>query len=412
MIKNLNMSNQEEPKAIKLSEIIDFDDMHSDGVICSSKHLWNEEGLKAEGESGLPIRFRVIYNSLSPFSSSGIFTKQQLNNAFHKIKSDNPWIKTIYHIDLIKEIHGFIKYANNAVSFSIRSPKNIVNFKLPDHLVEDDEKEIITKLNEKFPQGVKIVSRFSTKEGDVDEIYQTVQIKNKNGFISEKEMIETIKMNGVKLEYIRIPSIDHHPISPQTIVKFTSFIQNKFNPETDWLHIHCHGGKGRSTSISIIFDMLQKLEKSTLSEISFKELIKFHKDSGGKDLTPKDTDSEWKKHHAEIRYNNLEKVYHLLNKIDEYGLKPIYSVALEACLLHDKIALENISQIVEKCNINILRVFYSDKAFLETQLIKLHNDHHLAYEINYNEYNEDEDSDSGGSMLCALNERELFMDMC
>jgi len=36
-------------KPIKLSEVMELDDMHNDGVICSSNHLWDEKGLKAEG---------------------------------------------------------------------------------------------------------------------------------------------------------------------------------------------------------------------------------------------------------------------------------------------------------------------------------------------------------------------------
>ena len=61
-----------------------------------------------------------------------------------------------------------------------------MNYKIPDHLVEDDERRIISKLNVKLTQDVKLISRFSTKEGNIDEIYQTIQIRNGNSFKSEK----------------------------------------------------------------------------------------------------------------------------------------------------------------------------------------------------------------------------------
>ena len=284
-----------------------------------------------------------------------------------------------------------------------------MNYKIPDHLVEDDERRIISKLNVKLTQDVKLISRFSTKEGNIDEIYQTIQIRNGNSFKSEKEIIKTITSEDVIFKYIRLPSIDHQPISSHTIIDLVYFVQNQFNPETDWLHIHCHGGKGRSTSISLIFDMLQRFENSTLNKISFEGLIKFQKDSGGKNLTPKDIISAWKKDNVEMRYNSLENVYSLLKKIEEYGLKPIYSVALELCFFHGKLTPEKIYKAVQKCNTNVSMIFHSNKDFFAAKLIALHNAQHSLCEANCDWHTEDEDEDDSEESTLVYNDA-LFID--
>lgn len=405
------MANKKEPKAIKLSEVTDLDQYHSDGSICSSKHLWDKNGLKSEGESGLPIRFRIVDNGIKQFSSSGIFTKSQLQNAFSLIKKDNPSIKKIYNIDLIKETHGFIKYGKNSVPFTLRSEKNTVNFGVPYEVVESDEKHIIDNLNEKFPEGVKVVSRFSTHEGSVDKIFQTVKIKIQNGFISEQETVKSITIPNLKVDYLRIPCVDHAAVPFLGVIKFASFLQNTFNPESDWVHIHCHGGKGRSTTMSLIFDMFMRLENSTISSISFKDLINFHKVSGGKDLIPKDNVDNWKKDMSQERYDKLEKIYDLLNQIDQYGLKKIYSLALDVCLLHNSIDKNKLSEIVKNSGKVVEKEFYQNKDFYESQLLKLYSEHDFCPENNSINFKDDI---SNETMICKLYDdfSEIKTDFC
>lgn len=371
------MKNTQQKVNVKLSDIIDIDDdKHSDAYLCSNKNLWDKNGLKQEAITGLPINYRVIKNVIKNFSASGIFTKSQIKNAINDIKQHNSSVKNIVVIDLIKEYHGFIDYGKNTIPFTWRANHNTVNFAIANGEVEKNEEIIVSKMFQKFyDKTIDIISLFSSDEGGVDRIQQIIKINKFKSILSEKQLLKNENIN-----YLRLPCNDYSALNNKVIIDFAQFTQNQFNPETDWLHIHCNGGKGRSTSLSLIFDMFMRLENSTLSNTSFSDLIKFHCKNGGKNLS-ETPHYAWKQELAIERYNVLNKIYNLLLSIDKCGLKDIYSTAMKVFFLHQSNELHNttFSSIIRDAGEVVQKKLYSDKN-LDNKLYSLYLSPNILYD--------------------------------
>jgi hypothetical protein len=362
------MSNQNEviKYEIALSDILNIDEKHQDAYLCSTKYIWNEKCLKDGAKTGLPRNFRVIQNNINQFSASGIFTKLQLKNAIRHIEEINPEIKRIHVIDLMKEYHGFIEYNQNAIPFSWRANYNTVNFGINYQDIAKNELEVIQKMRDKFNgKNLYIVSSFSSIDGILDKIHQHVKINKCKNILTEGDLCAS-----EDIIYHRFSSIDYNPPQYQAIIDLARFTQNEFNPQTDWVHIHCHAGQGRSTSFSILFDMFMRVENSTLNSISFPDLLQFHFESGGKNLLEKPI-NEWKYPMAIARNNMLHQMYNFLIEINNAGLQDVYSVALKIYFLHQTKMIHNttFSNIIRDSGPIIEDKIYSDRTLEE----KLHN---------------------------------------
>ncbi len=186
--------------------------------------------------------------------------------------------------------------------------------------------------------------------------------------------------------------MDHQSPSYEVLISFASFIQNEFNPETDWLHIHCNGGKGRSTSFSLFFDMLMRLQKGSLDTITFPELLQIHKDSGGKDLNIQKID-DWKQEYIVQRYSVLKSLYKNLIKIQDYGLKDVFSTALTIILLKEQGNLEKQSfESIVKNSGQVVTKKIDGDLDLHLKLLKFYNDY-CDSEYCQNYYDEEFDLD-------------------
>lgn len=315
---------------VKLSNIQEIDANHREAYLCSKDSLWNENGLTNET---LPQKFRVIKCENYSFSGSGIFTQAQLQNTLNNLFIFHSNIQKVWIVDLMKEYHGFIKYNDNAIPFTFRAEYNTVNFGVKYDDVSVKQSEVLQSLNqhENYKNDIKIISKCSSEKSAVKDILQTVKIKSHGGILSEGDIVQQQK----NVQYKHFPCADHSPPSYEAIVDFANFIHNEFDSSTDWIHIHCHGGKGRSTSFSLMLDMFMRLKNGNLSNTSFDGLLQFHKDSGGKDLSYTDDDS-WKAGLANQRYALLKNIYDLLVRVEEMNMQNMYSEVLKICLLSNQ----------------------------------------------------------------------------
>ena len=77
---------------------------------------------------------------------------------------------------------------------------------------------------------------------------------------TEKKLVESIG-----LIYDRIPVTEnHHPRNPE-IDYFVKLIMNL--TDRDWLHLHCHGGRGRTTLFLNMYDMLLNAPNVSFEDI-------------------------------------------------------------------------------------------------------------------------------------------------
>ncbi|MBA3720829.1 MAG: hypothetical protein H0W88_00335 [Parachlamydiaceae bacterium] len=94
-------------------------------------------------------------------------------------------------------------------------------------------------------------------------------------FISSKSTEEDV-VKKAGLEYHRIPITDLDKPTDATVDKIINLINS--NPNA-WLHFHCYVGKGRTTTILAMHEMLKNAKTRT-----FNEIIKEQKEKDGEDL--------------------------------------------------------------------------------------------------------------------------------
>lgn len=98
------------------------------------------------------------------------------------------------------------------------------------------------------------VQQFSKKE------YGTGRTIAVESLLSEKEQVSQFGF-----AYHRLPIPDHRAPQDNDVDTFVSLISTL--PQSAWLHVHCRGGKGRSTTILAMYDMLNNADKATFNDI-------------------------------------------------------------------------------------------------------------------------------------------------
>ena len=218
----------------------------------SAEEIWRLDGdLNAE----LPRNFRTfddlnISASGQPSTSSLLLLYQELQ----KHTDGN-----IYIVDLREESHGF---ANGfPVSFYIE--KNLGNFFKPRNQIASIEVELLTDMLGKQIDFVPL--------GNEDKkIFKPVNVLV-NNVETERQ-----KADEIGFIYVRFPATDMLFPAPELVDQFIKFVANL--KENDWVHFHCQAGHGRTTTFSVIYDILKNPEKS------LEEICRRHAAKGGSDL--------------------------------------------------------------------------------------------------------------------------------
>ncbi|MCE5318822.1 MAG: hypothetical protein LLG04_15855, partial [Parachlamydia sp.] len=102
--------------------------------------------------------------------------------------------------------------------------------------------------------------------------------------------------------YLRLYLTDHMAPSSEEIERFLSFYR-ALSPNS-WLHVHCAGGDGRTTTLMTIVDMLHNAK-----ELSFEEIVARQHALGGSNLAHCGDPLDWKYPYAKERLEFLRKFY-------------------------------------------------------------------------------------------------------
>jgi len=241
----------------------------------------------------LPKRFRTTLDDLDAenkelpnnlglrelkVSGSGVFSQKGLQKMKNVIEHDQ-----IIIVDTRKESHGYV----NGMAVSWYGEKNYINKNLT-----SDEVQIIeqSKLDElKKTDEIK----FDFWEGKSVPMKEPIKPKN---VLSAEELA---KEEGVG--YIRFFVTDHNKPDDEEIDKFIDFVRALSGDE--WLHIHCRGGVGRTTSFMIMFDMLRNV-----NEVSCEDILERQKLIGGRDMK-RLAEGTYKYEAAVERLELIEKFY-------------------------------------------------------------------------------------------------------
>ncbi len=202
----------------------------------------------------LPPRFRI-----TPFhaSGSGQFNNKQLIYMMRDIKQPT------YIIDLRQEAHGFI---NNGLPVSWYGKHDWQNLGFDANNVRITEENLLQKLYQQSQ------AQFITRDKKAHSSY----CNEKKGLWGSSQKIaiqhistEEAMVKSLGCHYKRIPVTDHMAPSNDEVTEFLTYYRTL--PPNVWLHFHCHGGAGRTTTFLVMTDILKNSKNTTFKTILLRE---------------------------------------------------------------------------------------------------------------------------------------------
>jgi protein-tyrosine phosphatase len=214
-----------------------------------------------DGGAQLPVQFRdtasiyskgaVSLENLAALNISGScqYSQVQLDNLVKKIAAGK---FTVYLVDLRQESHVFL----NGIPVSWYAVNDWANVGRSLEWIQNDENLHLIRIV--AARGVVISTlvkgeggQFSTKDP------VTVEVRDAT--------TEMGLAHQLGIDYIRIPVSDHCRPTDDMVDRFVTFVRGL--EANAWLHFHCHGGDGRTTTFMTLYDMIRNAESLTLEAI-------------------------------------------------------------------------------------------------------------------------------------------------
>jgi Inositol hexakisphosphate len=220
-----------------------------------------------DGGAQLPVQFRdtasiyakgsVALENLSALNISGScqYSEVQLENVVKRIGADK---FTVYLVDLRQESHVFI----NGTPVSWYAVNDWANVGRSLEWIEDDENLHLIRL---------VAAR---------SVIVSTLVKEKEGQFSTKDPV-TVDVQDVTTEmglahqlgvdYFRIPVSDHCRPTDGMVDRFVTFVRGL--EANAWLHFHCHGGDGRTTTFMTLYDMIRNARNLPFQDIAARQSV-------------------------------------------------------------------------------------------------------------------------------------------
>ena len=247
--------------------------------------------IDTEDKEVLPKKFRTTNDKINSeqagninlegmsdlnISGSGALSEKGL--AMIKEKVGN---RPIIDIDLRQEDHGFI----NGMGISWFGENDEANKGLTREQVIADEKD---KLNQ-IAQDKHVTFDQLPKDKSINTIKE---INNPESVQTEEELAKKLGMS-----YLRITVTDHRKPLDDQVDLFVQSVKNL--PKETWLHFHCRGGAGRTTTFMSMYDMMHNAKN-----VSFEDIMKRQTLIGGSDLLNHEDEDK-----SESRSDFMKKFY-------------------------------------------------------------------------------------------------------
>jgi hypothetical protein len=163
----------------------------------------------------------------------------------------NPERKVIV-LDLRQESHGYL----NGRAITLVSSYNWINLDKSNEQSLNDQFDWLDSLKEKKKvNGILTVSQYRAKDFSHGRSMAVGVIHDESYYVKR-----------MGFEYRRLYITDHRAPLDSEVDAFITLVNN--NPEDTWFHVHCRGGKGRTTTIFALLDMLKNADK-----VSFEDII-------------------------------------------------------------------------------------------------------------------------------------------
>lgn len=211
----------------------------------------------------------------------------------------------VYIVDLREEPHGHIN--NHAVTWYY-GPLSVQKYKSPS--------QVLGSVQMRVDQ----VKAFQA-------VYLNTVIKNPDGMPFNKVPLivpftsaetERDLVSSLGANYVLFPVTDHfrpEDDSVDAFIEFVETIRNLPHYEDIWLHFKCRGGRGRTTTFMLIYDMMMN------PEVSVPDLIQRQKMLGGVDLARLSTKKHFWKRRLDIgKMQFIQSLYDYFHAPDGYGV--------------------------------------------------------------------------------------------
>ncbi len=223
----------------------------------------------------------------------------------------------------LKDFKYIIQHAKQQLNTNSNSKIFIVDLRQEPHAMLDGQAISWYGLKNQLPNYYEKNLINKLKKSKIIKVYKGINklpegkfipkghllLPNKN-LINEKELITNLGTN-----YLRILVNDHFAPNDNEINVFVNFIKSL--PKNSWVHFHCRGGRGRSTSFMVMLDIIRHAPKLTLNEI-----LERQQQLGGVNLSKTHFTiirKKWKENPAKERYDFIKNFYEYI--VDPNGYK-------------------------------------------------------------------------------------------
>lgn len=240
-------------------------------------------------ETVIGKNFRRHLSPELPASASGQFSADELQRLFKYIPREN---RDIWIIDLRQESHGFL----NGMAVSWYGDFNSANVGKSPAEIYQLERKMLKRLS--CQNEVKVFHLQKCVDGEVAT--SNYEIIKPQLVLSEEELVERLGAN-----YKRFYVLDHNRPNDQMVDHFVEFVRTSVT-DNSWLHFHCRGGKGRSSTFIAMYDMLLNARNDSFATIMERQVK-----MGNKDLAAASNKASkaWKQPQSKERYEFLQNFY-------------------------------------------------------------------------------------------------------
>ena len=169
---------------------------------------------------------------------------------------------TIYLVDLREETHGFFDLFDGTKRFGVAvswyADNDFANVGQPLPWIVADEACRLAATEKGRTTHVFSIEPDTADDRAQGRVtptrYEEVSVDNA---YTEGEMVaQKLKFKDTNVEYVRIPVTDHCAPSDTALGELRKLRGKAKNDPKSWVHFHCHGGDGRTTTFLALYDML------------------------------------------------------------------------------------------------------------------------------------------------------------
>lgn len=159
--------------------------------------------------------------------------------------------KNIIDVDLRQESHGYLN--DNAITLTTENDW-VNKGKAREEILDNESRWLDNLGQQQMIENVLSPAQFKKHFFQAGKTYLVKKVSD------EKDAATAAHM-----QYFRLTVTDHMAPDNIDVDRFVDLVK-KVKPDT-WIHVHCRGGDGRTTTFMVMYDMLRNADKASLDDI-------------------------------------------------------------------------------------------------------------------------------------------------